>query len=199
MPLARWRLYRAGRSTGLRGSVLKPWDGSNRAWNGIYRYVVYRLKDSVKSRSGQAHMTHNGFGLQTPDGEEINNKTITFQPGVKDLSICLDGVTVRIYNSSRDMADHRRRRRSGDNVQEVVVPRAVKTNLSVKITEYPGKALEGQAVHMVALVESNTDELIHTNIEWKVNGVRHHYSDDLIFKTHENLRSPSPCLLGTPC
>ncbi len=146
--------------------------------------ITYCLKNTVQSPvEAKLQLTHNGFSLKTPSGEAIYNKTVTFQPGEsKTFQFVWTGLqsesTIRAEiwpTTGEDAAP-------SDNVREVIVPRAVKTNLSVRITEHPAKAREGQAVHVVALVESNSDELIHTNIEWKVNGVRHHYSDDLIFK-----------------
>jgi hypothetical protein len=44
--------------------------------------VEYKLKDNAPGPvEAILHMTHNKFGLKTPEGDKIHNKILTFQPG----------------------------------------------------------------------------------------------------------------------
>ncbi len=153
--------------------------------------VTYRLKDTAEGpKEAILHMIHNDFGLKTPEGETIHNKILTFQPGEeKTFNFAWTGqnsdskLRAEVWPTEpRDIPKEDRDADPGDNIKEVTVRRDAKVNLSVQIVKYPAKSRGGQPVHIEAIVKSDTDDLIHTNIEWKVNGERHHYSDDLIFR-----------------
>lgn len=70
----------------------------------------------------------------------------------------------------------------GDNEKELLVKCKTDINLSVRLTEYPAKQRKGQPAQVKGVVECNTSDLIHTNLEWLVNGERHFYTEDLIFR-----------------
>ncbi|MGI5882000.1 MAG: InlB B-repeat-containing protein [Dethiobacteria bacterium] len=95
--------------------------------------VKYKLKSTADGpKEAILHMTHNGFGLKTPDGGSIHNKILTFQPGEeKTFQFAWSGqntdstLRAEIWPTEPSgVAEESRDANPVDNVKEINVPRA---------------------------------------------------------------------------